>query len=228
MNTAAIIYSHSITTRLQYIVDFLAKYYGVAFKLTSNEETYVVSSSSCKINYSYHKIADEEIWMHPHVLLFESAAHPVKIECFQHQSTFESKEPYTCFFKAEGDLHFDLFAAIFYLITRYEEYLPHQKDIYGRYAHENAIAFKENFLQLPLVNIWLEDFRNLLAKNNAVATEYTAISNARIARDKGLYSDKTGLVPIALEVKDYIKSVFGATSPEYKQVSGIKFKLQKA
>ena len=28
-------------------------------------------------------------------------------------------------------------------------------------------------------------------------------------------------------VKKYIKSVFGASSPEYKQVSGLKFKLVK-
>ncbi|MES2881778.1 MAG: hypothetical protein V4676_06495, partial [Bacteroidota bacterium] len=143
MNTAAIIYSHSITARLQYIVDFLAKYYALEFKLTSNEETYIASIAPCKINYSYHKITVDEIWMHPHVLLFESAVHPVKIECFQHQSTDANLDLYTCFFKAEGHLHFDLFAAIFYLITRYEEYLPHQKDMYGRYAHENATAFKE-------------------------------------------------------------------------------------
>ena len=67
----------------------------------------------------------------------------------------------------------------------------------------------------------------MLAKNNAVATEYTAISNARIARDKGLYTDKTGLVAIAGDVKDYVKSVFGFTSAEYKQISKIKFSTVK-
>ena len=46
------------------------------------------------------------------------------------------------------------FAASFYLISRYEEYLPHEKDMYGRYAHENSLAYKERFLQLPLINIW--------------------------------------------------------------------------
>ncbi|MFL5740591.1 MAG: polysaccharide deacetylase family protein, partial [Flavisolibacter sp.] len=70
------------------------------------------------------------------------------------------------FFKAEGDTGFDLFAAIFYLVTRYEEYLPHGKDSYDRFAHEDSVAFKNNFLHLPLVNIWLEDFRLLLAERN--------------------------------------------------------------
>jgi hypothetical protein len=50
-------------------------------------------------------------------------------------------------------------------MSRYEEYLPHKKDIYGRYAHENSLAFKENFLHLPLINIWMEDFKNCLQLN---------------------------------------------------------------
>ena len=68
------------------------------------------------------------------------------------------------FFKSEGDYPFDIFSAVFYLLSRYEEYLPHKKDMYGRYAHENSLAFKEGFLNLPLINIWLEDFKNVLKK----------------------------------------------------------------
>jgi hypothetical protein len=68
---------------------------------------------------------------------------------------------------------------------------------------------------------------SLVAKNNAVATAYANISNSRIARDKTLYDESTGLVDIALEVKKYIKSVFGASSPEYAQVKGIEFKKIK-
>ena len=67
----------------------------------------------------------------------------------------------------------------------------------------------------------------MLAKNNAVGTEYTNVSNARIVRDKGLYTEKTGLVDTANEVKDYVKSIFGYTSPEYKQISKIKFTKAK-
>ena len=34
--------------------------------------------------------------------------------------------------------------------------------MYGRYAHENSLAFKEEFLNIPLINIWLQDFRQTL------------------------------------------------------------------
>ena len=64
---------------------------------------------------------------------------------------------------------------------------------------------------------------DMTAKNTALATAYTAVSNSRINRDKVLYKETTGLVPIATDVKKYIKAVFGASSAEYRQVKSIEF-----
>ena len=50
-----------------------------------------------------------------------------------------------------------------------------------------------------------------------------ALTKARMDRDVVLYTDTTGLVDIALGVKLYVKSAFGATSPEYKSISKLKF-----
>ena len=36
--------------------------------------------------------------------------------------------------------------------------MPHKKDLYGRYNHEESLAFKENFLHLPIINIWVTNF----------------------------------------------------------------------
>ncbi|SKC11898.1 hypothetical protein SAMN05660477_03138 [Soonwooa buanensis] len=70
----------------------------------------------------------------------------------------------------------------------------------------------------------LTTFRdNLQTANTNVINAEVAYSNARISRDNILYSKDSGLVEIAMDVKNYVKSVFGATSPQYKQVSGIKF-----
>jgi copper chaperone CopZ len=49
------------------------------------------------------------------------------------------------------------------------------------------------------------------------------ISNARINRNKLFYSDEACLFNCVAEVKKYVKSLYGATSPQYKQVSGLKF-----
>ena len=70
-------------------------------------------------------------------------------------------------------------------------------------------------------------YNNLLAKNTAVIAATVPLSNARIARNQILYNPQTGLVDIALETKTYVKSVFGATSPQYKQIAAIEFKNRK-
>ena len=67
-------------------------------------------------------------------------------------------------------------------------------------------------------------FNNMIAANTAAINAYTPLSNARIERNKILYNEITGLVTVAANVKTYIKSLFGATSPQYKQVSKLKFK----
>jgi hypothetical protein len=75
-------------------------------------------------------------------------------------------------------------------------------------------------LQVPALNAVLADLKT---KNSAVILATTNASNARINRDKVLYADLTGLYDIAQAVKQYVKSVFDATSPQFREVSGIKF-----
>jgi hypothetical protein len=59
--------------------------------------------------------------------------------------------------------------------------------------------------------------------NTAVITATTNYINARINRDNLLYKKGVGVVEIAQESKEYVKSVFGTKSPQYKQVSSIRF-----
>ncbi len=67
-------------------------------------------------------------------------------------------------------------------------------------------------------------YDDLKAKNFAVVESTTPLSNSRIARNEVLYKPLAGLVDIAFDTKIYIKSVFGASSPQYKQVSKLIFK----
>ncbi len=154
-----LVFSHSVSPRLAYISEHLSAWYGINFHLVYDEDRYRTASCLCKINYGYHRIAEGEIFIHSHVLLFESTTRPVKTDCFKLRG-------FTAFFKTEGDAGFDIFAAIFYLLTRYEEYLPHKKDAYGRYAHENSLACREGFLHQPLIDIWLKDFGKMLSEKS--------------------------------------------------------------
>jgi hypothetical protein len=86
---------------------------------------------------------------------------------------------------------------------------------------QSLYAPNETELQTASLTTLLTNMQN---SNTDVIDTYAPLSNARIARDKVLYHPETGLVHIALEVKKYVKSVFGAQSAQYLQVSKIKFK----
>ena len=150
-----LIYTPKSTTRLQYICKFIfEEVLGTSYTLTIDEENFN-DYDGFKINYS-DTFLEGVFQIKPHTILFESGISQQDVNCFVYKE-------YKAFFKTENAHYpFDIFAATFYLITRYEEYLPHSIDMYGRYAHENSIAFKEGFLNIPLVNIWLGHFKETL------------------------------------------------------------------
>lgn len=152
-----IVFANTITPRLRYIADFIGKEItGKPFELTTGKLQFQ-NYPGGRINYSSDKIAADEIRIQPHSLLFERNIQSQSTDCFEVNG-------HKAFFKTEGDpiaigFPFDIFAASFYLLSRYEEYLPHKKDIYGRYTHENSLAYNEGFLDKPLINTWLQYFR---------------------------------------------------------------------
>jgi len=70
-------------------------------------------------------------------------------------------------------------------------------------------------------------YQNLKAANTTAVNATVNLNNARITRNEVLYKAGTGLIDTAFAVKAYIKSVFNATSPQYKQISGLAFKTAK-
>src|SRR5438309_5085979 len=145
-----LIYTPGHSTRVEYIFSILLSSVGVSSYSITFDKTAFENSKDVKINYSERRITEDEFWIKPVDLLFEKGIKAQAIECFEWNGT-------KAFFKTpESDFPFDIFAASFYLITRYEEYLPHKLDRYGRFAHENSLPFNEGFLKLPLINIWLQ------------------------------------------------------------------------
>ena len=69
---------------------------------------------------------------------------------------------------------------------------------------------------------------NLKATNTAAINAYTPVSNSRLSRNEVLYNEATGIVTLAGYVKAYVKSLYGISSPQYKQISTLKFSAAKA
>lgn len=154
-----LLYSDKITPRLQYTCSFIFKEQLGVDCIVANDKEQAESFGGPIINYSNEALNCFCFKLPPAGLLFENDIHQQQVECFDNNTS-------KAFFKIEdkSDFSFDIMAASFYLLSRYEEYLPHTKDMYGRYAHENSLAFKEKLLDQPLINIWLKDFTTALER----------------------------------------------------------------
>lgn len=155
-----LIYTEHISERLIYTCHFILKeQLGLDYNITNNFDE-VNSSNLTVVNYSKNSIHNSNINIQPQGLLFEEDIKPQDVSS-------ELKEGVVSFFKTgKDDFGFDVFAAVFYLISRYEEYLPHELDEYGRYDYKNSLAYKNNFIDKPVVNIWIQWFANKIKEVN--------------------------------------------------------------
>jgi len=157
-----LIYSAVNSSRLQYTCSFIFKEQLQSdFDITTDAGKFKAHEGA-KINYSNEAISINEFRIGSVNLLFENDIQQQRINCFE-------TGRYKAFFRTAGaDLSFDILAATFFLLSRYEEYLPHKKDIYGRYAHENSLAFKEGLLNIPLVNVWTKALADKLKEKYSI------------------------------------------------------------
>ena len=75
--------------------------------------------------------------------------------------------------------------------------------------------------QIPALTVFADTLKTANENTNTAIIEVT---NKRIERDNLLYTPITGLVDAALDTKNYIKGIFGASSPQYKTVNKISFR----
>lgn len=101
----------------------------------------------------------------------------------------------------------------------YDQLTEHFNKLLEVLTAEPTYAPNETALQITSLNALLADMHHAITEVN---TTQVALANQRISRNKLFYTDPHNLCEIAQEVKNYVKSVFGSTSPEYKQVLKIK------
>lgn len=53
-------------------------------------------------------------------------------------------------------LGLDILGSCFFMLTAYEEHVKKDRDPHGRFPHELSLAYRNNFLERPLVNEYLE------------------------------------------------------------------------
>ena len=151
-----LVYTHKITPRLNYIFkQICTRILGIPVSFITTVEEFI-AHDSLKMSYSTQQLGNE-FHIKSNLLLFEQGLADIDIH-------IQEWDDVKCFFY-NGDkssIPFDIFAASFYLLSRYEEYLPHVKDEYGRFTANDSLAFKHQFLHKPVVDIWAYKFKKAL------------------------------------------------------------------
>ena len=151
-----LVYSHKTTPRLQYIFKLLlSDIIGVEFNITNNKSEFQ-DSKLPKLTYCEHAFGDE-LFIFATRLLFEKGIVDQEVNVFdwKNMPVFFGTHP-------KYDIPFDLFSASFYLVSRYEEYLPHIKDEHLRFSPQQSLAYQKGFLNKPLINIWCQELKQQL------------------------------------------------------------------
>ncbi|QNK76192.1 polysaccharide deacetylase family protein [Winogradskyella sp. PAMC22761] len=151
-----LVYTHKITPRVTYTFKHICRrVLGIEVRFTSKVEDFI-AHDSLKMSYAKKPLSNE-LFVRSHDLLFDHGLSDLEINVQQWGNTkgfFATSE--------RSDLPFDIFAASFYMLSRYEEYLPHVKDEYGRFLASESLAFHHKFLNQPVVDLWAYKLKDVL------------------------------------------------------------------
>lgn len=153
------IYTDKYTNRLKYITDHIFnKILGQSVNIINKEEDLPSNLSSGLIVYSDSLKVKGALHIVPNGLLFKKGVREYDIN----MSLWEGEKVFFC--TDGGDIPFDIFSASFYLLSRYEEYLPIESNFNedGTFKSDCSLAYKEGFLEKPIIDIWVYKLQEIL------------------------------------------------------------------
>ena len=154
-----VVYSDKISNRLTYTLNVIFKsILKVNYSLV-NFETFNNCTDRVKINYS-NRVINDCISIRPHSILFEENLknQSIKVDWINNIPYYFKTTENTVF-------NYDIFASTFYIVSRYEEYFKTELDSHNRFKAENSLAYKNNFLEIPVANLWALELKKEILKN---------------------------------------------------------------
>jgi hypothetical protein len=147
-----LLYTSRTNNRVHYIVKtILGDYCGFDHKITQSVDEFL-NFKGAKINYSDKVFPDSLLTINPSGFLFGKG-----IKEFTPAIERKEQIPYLFAQKSNGakcDFGYDPFSAAFYMLSRYEEYLPYMEDRHGRFEADQCLAYHAGFIELPVVDIY--------------------------------------------------------------------------
>ena len=141
-----IIYSSQKTNRLQYVIDFINEnYQGVVFENRIDE-------SLTGDKFILEKDSDDSSQLQiPNKGLVTGGDIDVNFSAFEERLIVEGNK-----------FNFDFLSAIFYLLTRAEEYNSEHLDKHNRFQFKASVLYKKDLLEKPVIDYWLNDLLAVL------------------------------------------------------------------
>ncbi len=96
----------------------------------------------------------------------------------------------------------DIFAASFFMLTRWEEFVEENRDEHNRFPAKTSLAYKQNFLQRPIVNEYIEMLWNFLKHLNCNQKRKNSNFDFTITHDVDLIANWTNFI-------NFIKTILG-------------------
>lgn len=152
-----LVFVPKISNRLKYTFTLIFKsLLGVDFELTTMPEEFA-SWQGPRMVYDKQSQSGE-LSFGATDLLFQRGITISDVPIFNKDGLF-GLFPVYC---KEVALPFDPFASAFYMVSRYEEYLPYRKDSFGRFTAHESLAYKKGFLHKAVVNRWALQIADIL------------------------------------------------------------------
>lgn len=154
-----LIYAPVSGPRLRYTFDLIFReLLGIDYKLTVHADEFHLFNGA-KINYSEAAFGNE-IFIYATGFLTQKGIRDQQPSVFDWEDT-------KAFFATHPKfiLPFDPFAATFYMVSRYEEYLPHKRDAHDRFDAHESLAWQKGFLHKPIVNIYAKKIQEILMEH---------------------------------------------------------------
>ena len=153
-----LLYSPVTSSRLKYITGImLGDLLGLSLQITTDEEVYR-NYTGPRICYHTRQIAESGCLIGSSGLLNERGINPHQLNLIDYTG---SKALFPVYGK-DVVMPFDVFSAAFYVVSRYEEYLPYIRDAHGRFSAFSSLAWQKGFLQVPVVNVWAKELGKIL------------------------------------------------------------------
>ena len=157
MSTPIIIYCAADSNRLQYVLKWL---FGEQLRCD-----FIVTQNAHAAHISYGKNIPNAICIPDTGLLWQQdiQQHEVAIGEWQNIPTLYAVQEYT--------IPFDIFSALFFLLSRYEEYYPYKPDKHGRYPATDSLLYRHHLLERPIADEWVAAFRKFLQEKTDLSLE---------------------------------------------------------